>query len=223
MSRFLGEIRQVLREPALASAASAVSDVWRRAALTLCCGAIYGGVMGCFGGVTGDRKLQILISAAKVPLLLLVTFAISLPSFFVVNTLAGLRSDFPAVVRVLSGSQAVLAIVLAALAPYTLLWYVSFGNYSWALLFNGLMFAVATCSAQWTLRHAYRPLIAMQPRHRWQLRMWLFLYAFVAIQMAWVLRPFVGAPDMPIQFFRQDSWGNAYMFVGRMIWQTIWP
>ena len=182
---------------------------------------IYGAAMGSFGGVTGDRVWQVVISAVKVPLLLLVTFAISLPSFFVVNTILGVRSDFPSVLRPLASSQAGLTIVLAALAPYTLLWYASFGNYTWALLFNGLMFAVATFAAQFLLRRWYRPLIARNTRHRWLLRIWLILYSFVAIQLAWVLRPFVGSPDMPVQFFREESWGNAYVFLARMIWQIV--
>jgi hypothetical protein len=42
------------------------------------------------------------------------------------------------------------------------------------------------------------------------LRAWLVVYAFVGIQMAWVLRPFIGNPDQPTRFFREESWGNAY-------------
>lgn len=41
-------------------------------------------------------------------------------------------------------------------------------------------------------------------------RVWLVLYLFVGIEMAWVLRPFVGAPGLPVQFFRHGAWGNAY-------------
>lgn len=192
-----------------------------RTGLTLLCGAFYGAVMGSFGGVSGDRPLQILISAIKVPMLLLVTFGIALPSFFVLNTLLGLRSDFLAVVRALAGGQAGLTIVLASLAPYTLLWYASFADYAWALLFNGVMFAIATLTAQAILRSAYQPLIARDARHRMLLRVWLFLYAFIAIQMAWVLRPFVGSPGLPVRFFREGSWDNAYVIVARMLWEAV--
>src|SRR5262245_24227574 len=89
-------------------------------------GLFYGGVMGTFGGVLGDRVLQIVYSAVKVPLLLLATFAISLPSFFVLNTLFGLRRDLGEAIRALVATQAGVAIVLASLAPLTALWYVSF-------------------------------------------------------------------------------------------------
>jgi hypothetical protein len=39
--------------------------------------------------------------------------------------------------------------------------------------------------------------------------------------MAWVLRRFVGAPNQPIQFFREDSWGNAYEVVLRLVWRAV--
>src|SRR4051794_13373358 len=82
--------------------------------LTLICGSTYGAALGSFGGIWGDRLGQIVISGLKVPLLLLATFAISVPSFFVLNTLLGVRSDFAAVVRILIASQTGLTIVLAA-------------------------------------------------------------------------------------------------------------
>jgi hypothetical protein len=50
---------------------------------------------------------------------------------------------------------------------------------------------------------------------------WLVIYIFVAIQMAWVLRPFVGDPGAPIEFFRRESWGNAYVVVARLIYDAV--
>ena len=108
-------------------------------------------------------------------------------------------------------TQAGLTIILASLAPFTLFWYVSGDNYQAAILFNALMFAVASISAQFLLYRSYRPLIANRPVHLKLFRIWLILYAFVGIQMGWVLRPFVGDPSKPVQFFRQGAWGNAYV------------
>jgi hypothetical protein len=184
-------------------------------------GVLYGTVMGSFGGILGDRLWQVAYSAAKVPLLLLVTFGIALPSFFVLNTLYGLRDDFGEAVRALLAAQAALTLILASLSPFTLLWYASSADYSAATLFNGLVFAVATITAQWVVRRFYQPLIARQPRHRWLLRGWLVLYAFIGIQLAWVLRPFIGDPQQPVQFFRAEAWGNAYVAIGQLIWQQV--
>ncbi|MDR3633715.1 MAG: hypothetical protein P4L84_07745 [Isosphaeraceae bacterium] len=184
-------------------------------------GLFYGGVMGTFGGIGGARVWQLIYSAVKVPLLLVVTFGLSLPSFFVLNTLVGLRADFAAALRALAATQAGLTVILASFAPFTLLWYASSADYPAAILFNALMFGAASLSAQILLRRGYRPLIERDGRHRWLLRTWLLIYAFVGVQMGWLLRPFIGAPDQPVQFFRSGSWENAYVIVARMIWNAL--
>jgi hypothetical protein len=184
-------------------------------------GLAYGAVMGTFGGFGCDRSLQVVYSAVKVPLLLLATFAISLPSFFVFNTLLGVRGDFPQAVRALAATQAVLVIVLASLAPLTAVWYASSGHYDRAILFNAAMFAVASAAAQAVLRRLYGPLIARDARHRRLLRAWLIVYAFVGIQMGWVLRPFIGRPGSEAEFFRDGAWGNAYVEVAKKGWSSF--
>src|SRR5207244_3069802 len=126
-----------------------------QAALLLVLGGLfYGGVMGSYGGWSEDRFRQAIFSAVKVPLLLLVTFCLALPSFFVLNTLLGVRRDFALVLRALVMSQAALTLILAALAPYTALWYLSFAGYPQATAFNGLMFALASLAGQFWLRRA---------------------------------------------------------------------
>lgn len=173
--------------------------------------------MGSFAGTDGIRPAQMLVSAVKVPLLLLVTFAVSLPSFFMLNTLAGVRGDFAAVMRALVEAQAVMTTVLASLLPFTLLWYTSGANYHAAIVFNGLMFAIAACSGQLVLQRHYRPLVKRRPIHRILLYVWLAIYGFVGIQMGWVLRPFIGDPANTTTFFRAGAWSNAYVELSRII------
>jgi hypothetical protein len=184
-------------------------------------GLAYGAVMGLYGGIAGPRIWQVVYSAVKVPFLLMTTFLLSFPSFFVVNTLLGLRNDFAQVVRALIATQAGLTVILLALAPFTAFWYISGSAYQPAILFNGAMFAVASFSAQWMLRRDYLPLIRKDPKHRWMLRTWIIIYVFVGIQLGWVLRPFIGDPAAPVQFFREGSWSNAYEVVIQMIWEVL--
>jgi hypothetical protein len=186
-------------------------------------GLFYGATMGTFRGLAGESEWlrQIAYSAVKVPLLMLATFLISLPSFFVLNTLFGLRRDFAQALRAVVATQAGMAVVLASFAPLTVLWYVSSANYNRALLFNGAMFAVASISAQWLLRQYYRPLVARNRRHRWILWGWLAVYTLVAIQMAWLLRPFIGAPAIDVSFLRPEAWDNAYIKVLQLIGRTL--
>ena len=185
--------------------------------IVLGCGLTYGGLKGRIGGRVG----QVACSAVKVPLLLLATLVLSLPSYFVLNTLLGLRSDFAAAWRAVVASQAGLTLILVSLAPITAFWYASSSNYRVAILFNTLMFAIASAGAQGILRQSYRPLIANNSKHRWLLRVWIFLYAFIGIQMGWNLRPFVGAPDQPVRFFREGAWENAYVVVARILWEAV--
>lgn len=195
----------------------------RRTALcVIVCGAFYGTLMGTYGGFNGRFSgWQMLFSALKVPALLLVTFALCLPGFFVLNSLSGLSHDWPLVRRALLLTQAILSVVLASLAPFTLLFYASSQNYQLAILFNGLLFAGASLTAQRMLANLYAPLIARDARHRPMLFLWLALFGFTGVQLAYVLRPFIGDPAQPVSFFREGAWENAYVVIGRMILSVL--
>ena len=93
--------------------------------------------------------------------------------------------------------------------------------YPAATSFNALMFGIASFGAQWLLRHHYRVLIRRHPRHRLMLWTWLVVYGFVGIQMAWMLRPFIGNPGETVQFFRSETWGNAYIKFLTAAWQAM--
>ena len=183
-------------------------------------GALYGAAMGMYSGLQPGRGMQVLYSAAKVPLLLAVTGAISLPGYFVIGTLWGVRSDLSQSIGALIESQAALTIVLASLAPVTLLWYASSAEYDTAVLFNGVIFALAAAASRIIVRRRFRALIRRDPRHRLLLATWFLLYAFVGVQMGWLLRPFIGSPGQPPSLFRQGAWDNAYVIIGEMVWRT---
>ena len=195
---------------------------WRRTiGIITFCGLFYGAMMGTFGGVVGDRWLQVVYSALKVPLLLGVTFCISVPSFWMMSTLLGLRDDFEYSLRALCATQAGISLTLASLAPFTLLFYISTANYEGAILFNVSMFTVATLCGQKLLRAHYSALIKRDQRHKHVLAAWLLVFAVVAIQMAWLLRPFVGDPNAPVTFFRADALTNAYENLGRILVRAV--
>ena len=178
---------------------------------------LYGAVMGSYS----LRPLQMACSSVKVPMLLAVSGLICLPSMFVVNTVLGLRQDLGAVLRGLVLAQGTVCVSLAALAPLTVVAYLSLGEYGEAVLFNGVVFLAAALAGQVTLGRHYRPLIAANPKHRIARDAWLGLYVFVAIQMGWVLRPFVGDPNQPTGFFREGAWSNAYVEVAGIVWRVF--
>lgn len=177
----------------------------------------YGAVMGSYG----LRPGQAFHSALKLPMLLAVSGLICLPNFLVLNTILGLRPDLGRVLRGAMLAQATISLCLAALAPLTAFAYVSLTVYGDAVIFNGVVFLVAALAGQVTLGRHYRPLIAANPRHRIARDAWLALYVFVAIQTAWVLRPFVGDPGQETRFLREGAWSNAYVELFALIWRTL--
>lgn len=181
------------------------------ALLLALCGFLYGCTMGFFS----LRPLQSLYSGLKVPLLLTCSTALGLPSFFVLNTLLGLRDDFASALRAVFAAQATVAVALLALAPVLALVYVSTESYRFAMFANGVLFALATLAGHRTMDRHYRPLVRVNPRHRIGRAAWTLLYVFVAIQFAWVLRPFVGSPDLEPTLFRAKAWSNAYIVLLR--------
>lgn len=223
MTSVLSKIDRLLRGQRLLESRvdGSTSHLVRLAAVVVLFGMFYGAVMGTFSVTSPERAVQMIYSAIKVPMLLLVTFLTALPSFFVINTLAGTRKDFGEALESLISTQAVLTIVLASFAPFTAMWYCSFPDYRSAILFNAVMFALASFTAQFVLRRLYRPLIKRNTRHRILLIGWLSIYVFIGIQMGWVLRPFVGSPVSEPRFFREEAFSNAYVYVFRLIWETV--
>ncbi len=173
--------------------------------------------MGCFAG----RPLQMIYSALKVPLLFGVTFMISLPAFFVLNTLAGLRNDFRDIIRAVAATQAGVCVILMSLSPYTLLWYASSSDYRSAVVFNTIVFGTSSLAGQLLLVRFYRPLVQRNSRHRLMLKTWLVIFAFVGIQTGWMLKPFIGSPNRPAEFLRASDWTNAYVAVFRLFARVL--
>ncbi len=58
------------------------------------------------------------------------------------------------------------------------------------------------------------------PPRRWVagrlFKVWLVVYAFVGVQMAWILRPFIGDPELDFAWFMQRG-GNAFVH----LWETV--
>lgn len=185
-------------------------------AVVVLAGGLYGAAMGSWGALQPDRWPMMLYAAAKVPLLILTTSAICLPGYFVIVSVLGLRETFRRSLRAIASGQAAMTLTLASLAPLTLLVYASRVDHAWALLFNAAMFTVATAVASVVMLRRFAPLIALDRRHRLTLGAWVLMYVFVGIQAGWMMRPFVGSPGLPVAFFRDEPFSNAYVAVARI-------
>ena len=202
-------------------------DLWRMSQIffliALGMAAIYGAVMGATNLLqasemhTGDKFLMILSSAIKVPVLFLLTLVIVLPPVYVANTFVGPRLSFPQMLTVLLASVAVTAIVLASSATVAFFFALTSRSYHFIKLLHVLFFTYAGVAG---LRFFQKCVGAVTPlARRGKLKRLfvgtLLLYIFVGTQLAWVLRPFVGSPDMKFQVFRPRQ-GNFY----ESVWES---
>ena len=177
--------------------------------LVLC--AFYGASAGAYAG-----PAQALSAAIKLPVLFLGTLAICFPGFFVIQVLVGSRLRLAQVLALTTGALALSAVVLAAIVPVALFFLLTGANYHFlellhvaivlgsglvgmAALHEGLAFA---CEKRGV--YPRRAMTIMQ--------VWAVLFAFVGIQMAWNLRPFVGDREAPFKVFRHYE-GNFYTVV----------
>ena len=201
-------------------------SIGRVSMVVVFCGVLYGVVMGSYAMCAGHRTLvqqlpQMIYSATKVPILLSVTVGVALPSFFVLNSLLGLREDFRESVQGVVAAQAGMTIILLSIAPLTLFVYAIMEpegkTYQIAVMFNAFAFGLSSVAAQLLLRRYYAPLVARNPRHRMMMKLWILVYAFVGIQCAYILRPFIGDPTRDPSWLRADSFQNAYVKIFQMV------
>lgn len=105
-------------------------------------GAAYGVFMGLFAVMRGGDMsvLQLLTTMAKVPLLFLLTLAVTFPSLYVFSALSGSKLQAPDALRLLLAALGVNLALLASLGPVTGFFTLSTSSYSFMVVLNVLFF-----------------------------------------------------------------------------------
>lgn len=179
--------------------------------------ALYGAVMG-----SSNSALQALSSAIKLPILFLITLVICLPTLYFFNLLFGSRLTLPQTLALILTAITVTAVLTLSFAPISLFFWLTAPNYQFFKLLN---VAILTLTGFFGLTFLVSGMIHVQQEDGQMargliLRMWILIYGFVGTQMAWTLRPFLGAPGYPFQIFRQLG-GNFYVNVAESIWEIL--
>ena len=190
-------------------------------AISLAGFAAYGFIMGL-----SNSFIQGLSSMVKLPLLYIATTLICFPTFFIFYSLFGSKTTFMKSLTYLMTAVCVMSIILLAFAPVTLFFLLTSKNYVFYKLLNVLFFSVSgivgisffykiIVSVDLKGSESMASTIASMPTVKTRnkiLFFWMVLYSFVGTQLAWTLRPFVGAPNMPFQLLRKLG-GNFYVDV----------
>ncbi len=217
-----------------------------------------GGAYGFFVGWHAVKSfgwaglMQVGAAAVKVPLLFLLTLAVTFPSLYLFAALLDSPLTFRQALRLLLTAILVTLLAAASFGPILGFFTVSTESYAFMLLLNVALLGAAAVigmaflmlriraaeasaperaateaeSAQQTVvstePEAPPPLPDLPPRvSEWArsrarapqparaaprgsvlLQAWIVIYALVGMQMAWILRPFVGRPDAPLALFR---------------------
>ncbi len=169
---------------------------------------LYGAAAGAYAG-----PVQAVSAAVKLPLLFLGTLTICFPGFFVVQVLVGSRLRLAQVLALVMGALALSAILLAAVVPVTVFFLLTGANYYFLTLLHVVIVLVAGLIGMAALHEGLA--YACEQRGVYPkkamviMKGWAVLFAFVGIQMAWNLQPFVGDRGAPFQLFRHAE-GNFY-------------
>lgn len=191
---------------------------------------LYGLIMGAQSLLHGYGMgwMYSLASAVKLPLLFLLSLGVCLPLLYVLNVLIGPRAQFRVVLGILMSSLAVTSILLAACALILAFFMLSTTSYPFVVLLNVVIFTVAALYGVWFLgrvMHGMAATIESKPgvevgNVRTIINWWLFTYAVVGTQMAWMMRPFIGSPGTPFSIFRvQESnfYINVFQLIGKLL------
>lgn len=149
----------------------------------------YGAVLGMF-----QPGLQTLFAALKLPVVVLGTALLCIPTFYVFNSILGSTLNFRQTVALVLVMTAAVATILAAFAPIAWFFTVSAGTEGFLLVLHFAVFAIALLYSQ-RLLSALRALLQSATGSpsvsRLFLTLWLALVAVVGTQMAWNFRPFL--------------------------------
>jgi hypothetical protein len=179
--------------------------------------AFYGVVMGATNILQGSemavtsKLLQIVATSVKVPVLFLLTLIIALPPIYVSNAFVGSHNSFRQVVTMLICATTITVTVLASTGTVALFFALTSKDYNFIKLMHVAFFAyggvIGLGFLERCLKEMSQSAAILSPRRL--LGLWILLYAFVGMQLAWILRPFIGTPDQPFSLFRERE-GNFY-------------
>jgi hypothetical protein len=180
---------------------------------------LYGAVMG-----SSHSLWQTMSSAVKLPILFLATLFVCVPSLYFFSLLFGSNQSLGQSVTVILTAITVTAVLLLSCAPITLFFLLTTSQYQFFKLLNVTIFAVSGLMGIVFLYQGIKVVSGSEKEgavtRKWVLILWMFVYAFVGSQMAWTIRPFIGAPGTPFELFRQlggNFYSNVFSSIGEIL------
>ncbi len=188
---------------------------------------------GLYGAAMGSWRdpMQALFVAIKFPLIILLTSLGNALLNGMLAPLLGLNTSFRQSFLAILTSFTIAGAILGSFSPLIafLVWNApsivnaqTTGTYSFIQLTHVFFIAFAGVVANLRLIQLLRQL-AGNGRIAWRVLIaWLAGNLFLGSQLCWILRPFIGSPNLPVQFFRDDAFhGNFYESVFHAFRQVL--
>ncbi|MEI7982853.1 MAG: hypothetical protein WCI71_14470, partial [Bacteroidota bacterium] len=182
---------------------------------------LYGVVMGSY-----HSFLQSMVTGLKVIVLFLSTVIICFPSFFIIQQVLGSKMSFRQMSVIVLSGVVLTATIALSFAPIVVVFQVTGGNYHFLQLLHVAIFIFAGVFGMQLMVDALKyacenksiyPQIGVTV-----FRIWIIILAFVGIQLAWNLRPFLCEKQEEFKIFRKYE-GNFYTAIVYSVEQLVSP
>ena len=182
---------------------------------------LYGVVMGSY-----HSFLQSMVTGLKLVLLFLSTVVLCFPSFFIIQQVLGSRMSIRQMTMVVLSGVLLTATIAISFAPIVIVFQVTGGNYHFLQLLHVAIFIFAGIFGMNLMVDALR--YACDQKNIYPkigvtvFRIWVIILAFVGIQLAWNLRPFLCERQEEFKWFRKYE-GNFYTAIVYSVEQLVSP
>ena len=181
----------------------------------------YGVIMGCYSGF-----LQALTAGVKVPVMFFLSLIVCFPAFFLLQFILGSKMKLQQMAAIILAGFVLTGAIMVSFTPIIVFFVLTGGNYHFLQLLHVGVFAVAGGFGMKMVLDALK--YSCEQKNIYPqtgvvvFRFWVVILAFVGIQLAWNLRPFLARRDEPYALFRNYE-GNFYTAVIYSVHQLMGP
>ncbi len=195
--------------------------IWRLILLFIGLTFLYGLIMGCYSGVA-----QALTAGIKVPVLFLLSLIICFPAFFVIQYILGSKMKLSHMSIIILSGYVLTGAIMVSFTPIIILFVLTGGNYYFLQLLHIAIFTVGGIFGMKTVLDALKYSCEQKniyPKTGVEVfRFWVIILAFVGIQLAWNMQPFLAEKTQGYALFKKYK-GNFYTAVIYSIQQLTNP
>jgi hypothetical protein len=182
---------------------------------------LYGIVMGSY-----HSFLQSFTAGIKLMLLFTLVLIICFPAFFIIQYILGSKLKLNQMLNIILSGFVLTTAIMVSFSPIIVFFLVTGSNYYFLQLLHISIFLLSGFFGMKTIIDALQ--YSCEKKNVYPhtgvvvFRFWIVILAFVGIQLAWNLRPFMGDTGKPFKLFREYE-GNFYTALIYSVQQILSP